>query len=64
VKEWVTVGLGYTYTGFKHWTVSGNIQNLFDAKAPYDPLYSATGYNQYLHNPYGRYFNVSARYTF
>jgi iron complex outermembrane receptor protein len=64
VKEWVTVGLGYTYTGFKHWTVSGNIQNLFDTKAPYDPLTATTGYNQYLHNPYGRYFNVSARYTF
>lgn len=64
VKEWVTFGLGYTYTGFKHWTLSGNIQNLFDAKAPYDPLFPASGFNEDLHNPYGRYFNFSARYTF
>jgi len=64
VKEWVTVGLGYTYTGFKHWTLTGNIQNLFDTKAPYDPLYTASGFNEDLHNPYGRYFNFSARYTF
>jgi iron complex outermembrane receptor protein len=64
VKEWVTFGLGYTYTGFKHWTLSGNIQNLFDEKAPYDPLYTASGFNQNLHNPYGRYFNFSARYIF
>lgn len=64
VKEWVTFGLGYTYTGFKHWNLSLNIQNLFDEKAPYDPGYGTTGFNQNLHNPYGRYFNLSARYTF
>jgi iron complex outermembrane receptor protein len=64
VKEWVTVGLGYTYTGFKHWTLTGNIQNLFDNKAPYDPLTTTSGFNEDLHNPYGRYFNFSARYTF
>ena len=64
VKEWVTVNLGYTYTGFKNWTLSGNIQNLFDSKAPYDPLSTASGFNEDLHNPYGRYFNLSARYTF
>jgi iron complex outermembrane recepter protein len=64
VKEWVTVGLGYTYTGFKHWTLSGNIQNLFDSKAPYDPTNTAAGFNSSLHDPYGRYFNLSARYVF
>jgi outer membrane receptor protein involved in Fe transport len=64
VKEWVTFGLGYTYTGFKNWTMSLNIQNLLDEKAPYDPGYTASGFNETLHNPYGRYFNVSARYTF
>jgi iron complex outermembrane receptor protein len=64
IKEWVTFGLGYTYTGFKHWTLSGNIQNLFDSKAPYDPNATVTGFNEDLHNPYGRYFNVSARYVF
>ncbi|WP_332848162.1 TonB-dependent receptor plug domain-containing protein [Massilia sp. S19_KUP03_FR1] len=69
IKEWVTVGIGYTYTGFEHWNLNANIQNLADTKAPYDPLYAAptpaaVGYNANLHNAYGRYFTVSARYTF
>jgi iron complex outermembrane receptor protein len=64
VKEWVTFGFGYTYTGFKNWTMNLNIQNLLDEKAPYDPGYTAAGFNQKLHNPYGRYFNVRASYTF
>lgn len=64
VKEWVTVGLGYTYSGFKNWQLRLNVQNLFDKPAPYDPLYGATGYSESLHNPYGRYFNLSARYVF
>jgi iron complex outermembrane receptor protein len=64
VKEWVTIGFGYTYTGFKNWTMSLNIQNLLDEKAPYDPGYSASGFNETLHNPYGRYFSLNARYTF
>ncbi|WP_239700948.1 TonB-dependent receptor domain-containing protein [Massilia sp. 9096] len=64
IKEWVTVGLGYTYTGFKHWTLNANIQNLNDEKAPYDPGNTAVGYNESLHNPYGRYYSLSARYTF
>jgi iron complex outermembrane receptor protein len=64
VKEWVTVGLGYTYSGFKNWTLTANVQNLFDTKAPYDPNNTTTGFNEDLHNPYGRYFNVSARYKF
>jgi len=64
IKEWVTVGLGYSYSGFKHWVLTANVQNLFDAKAPYDPNATTTGFNEDLHNPYGRYFNFSARYTF
>lgn len=66
IKEWVTVNLGYTYTGFKHWILNANVQNLFDTKAPYDPTSSSVtaGFNEDLHNPYGRYFNFSARYTF
>jgi iron complex outermembrane receptor protein len=65
IKEWVTVGLGYTYIGFKHWTLNMNIQNLFDEKAPYDPGNgTTTGYNDALHNAYGRYFSLSARYSF
>jgi iron complex outermembrane receptor protein len=71
VKEWVTVGAGYTYTGIRNVTLTFNVQNLFDTKAPFDPRYgvntSATplaGYNEGLHNPYGRYFSVNAKYKF
>ncbi|MFC0167929.1 TonB-dependent receptor domain-containing protein [Pseudoduganella danionis] len=71
VNSWTTVGLGYTYTGFKNVSVSLNVQNLFDTKAPYDPRYGVNtagtplqGYNEGLHNNQGRYFTFSASYTF
>ncbi|MFZ4877582.1 TonB-dependent receptor plug domain-containing protein [Janthinobacterium sp. Mn2066] len=64
VASWTTIGLGYTYTGFKNLSLAVNIQNLFDRAAPYDPGYSTVGYNEGLHNNYGRYFNFNARYTF
>ncbi len=70
VNSWTTVGAGYTYTGFKNWSLSLNIQNLFDKKAPYDPRYGTNagaplqGYNEGLHNNYGRYFTFGASYTF
>lgn len=71
IPRWITVGLGYTYTGFRNLTLNLNIQNLFDKRAPYDPAVGTNssgaalaGYNEGLHNPYGRYFSVSARYSF
>ncbi len=64
VNSWTTVGLGYTYTGFKNLTLNLNIQNLLDTKAPYDPAQPLVGYNAGLANNTGRYFNVSARYAF
>jgi len=70
VKEWWRVGVGYTYTGIRNLALTLNVQNLFDKAAPFDPRYGASagaplaGYNEGLHNPYGRYFSVSARYTF
>jgi iron complex outermembrane receptor protein len=72
INSWTTVGLGYSYAGIKNLTLSLNIQNLFDTKAPYDPAVGTTpssgavlaGYNEALHNNYGRYFTASARYAF
>ncbi|WP_348695233.1 TonB-dependent receptor [Duganella fentianensis] len=71
VNSWTTVGLGYTYTGFKNLSLSFNIQNLLDTKAPYDPRYGVNsaatplqGYNEGLHNNQGRYFTFSASYAF
>ena len=70
VKSWTRLGLGYTYTGIKNVTLNVNIQNVMDTKAPYDPGYAATnaapaaGYNEGLHNPYGRYWSLTAKYAF
>lgn len=70
VNSWTRIGVGYTYTGFKNLSLTLNIQNLLDTKAPYDPRYVGSGgapgvgYNEGLHNQYGRYFSASAKYTF
>ncbi|WP_395007644.1 TonB-dependent receptor [Undibacterium sp.] len=64
VPDWTTVGLGYTYTGFKNLGLSINIANIFDSKAPYDPAFVTSGYNTGLHNNRGRYFTLSANYKF
>jgi iron complex outermembrane receptor protein len=62
--KWLTFDVGYSYTGFKNLTLSLNIQNFTDEKAPYDPAGGQIGYNAGMHNPFGRYFTVSAAYKF
>ncbi len=64
MSKWITFDIGYTYTGFKDLTLGVNIQNFTDEKAPYDPSGGQLGHNAGLHNPYGRYFTVSASYKF
>ncbi|MES2318143.1 MAG: TonB-dependent receptor [Pseudomonadota bacterium] len=70
ISSWTRFNVGYNFTGFKNIVLNLNIQNVLDAKAPYDPGYGGTGsapgvgYNEGLHNPYGRYFSVTAKYTF
>jgi len=65
MSRWITLDAGYTYSGIKDLTLSLNIQNFMDKKAPYDPAATTQlGYNTGLHNPYGRYFTVSAGYKF
>ncbi|WP_426195882.1 TonB-dependent receptor domain-containing protein [Massilia sp. DWR3-1-1] len=64
VNSWTTFGMSYTYTGVKNLSVNFNIRNLLDTAAPYDPRYAVGGYNTQLHNGYGRFFKLSATYTF
>jgi iron complex outermembrane receptor protein len=64
VAEWTTFNVAYAYTGFKNWTLSVNVKNLFDAPAPYDPRYPNEGFNSQLHNGMGRYYRVTAGYQF
>ena len=72
IDSWLRMGVGYTYTGIKNLSLNINIQNVLDTPAPYDPAVGAStttgaplaGYNASLHNPYGRYFSVLAKYAF
>lgn len=64
VPDWTRVGFGYTYSGFKNLSLTVNVANIFDSKAPYDPSYTTAGYNTGMHNNYGRYFTLSAKYKF
>ena len=64
VDDWLTFGAAYSYTGFKNWTLSANVKNLFDTKAPYDPREAVTGFDSQLHNGMGRYFRLTASYKF
>lgn len=67
IHSWTTVDLSYSFTGIKNTTLTFNVQNIFDSKAPYDPSSSSNttaGYNPTLHNARGRYFTVKANYVF
>ena len=64
VASWTTVDLGYTYKGFKDVTIGVKVLNAFDSKAPYDPGYTTAGYNDSLHNAYGRAFRLNLGYVF
>ena len=64
VDAFTQLGMSYSYSGIKDLVLSLNIRNLLDTKAPYDPRYASAGYNSQLHSGNGRYFRVSANYTF
>ncbi|WP_175890520.1 TonB-dependent receptor [Burkholderia cepacia] len=54
------------YTGFKHWTLYAGIDNLFNRKPPFDPVWMAgpTGYDSSLYTYVGRFAQVGATYRF
>ena len=60
--------LNVAYTGFKHWTIYGGINNIFNRAPPYDPLWLSTtdqtGYDQSLYTYIGRYVQIGATYKF
>ena len=58
-----------TYTGFKHWTIYGGIDNIFNKAPPFDPNfeyypYYQTGYDTSLYNFVGRFAQIGATYKF
>jgi iron complex outermembrane recepter protein len=60
--------LNVTYTGIKHWTIYGGMNNIFNKAPPYDPLWvnqtDLTGYDQSLYTYTGRYLQIGAKYKF
>jgi iron complex outermembrane recepter protein len=64
--SFTTVDLSLRYRPIKNVEIFGSVLNLFDAKAPLDPLtYGAASYNplDYM-GAVGRYYSVGARYKF
>ncbi|MGA7778059.1 MAG: TonB-dependent receptor [Paraburkholderia sp.] len=60
--------LNVTYTGFKHWTIYGGMNNITNKAPPYDPIWLnttyQTGYDQSLYTYTGRYLQIGATYKF
>jgi iron complex outermembrane receptor protein len=59
-------GLNGSYTGFKNFTLTFGIKNLFDTDPPYTRQKQAfqIGYDPYLTDPTGRFFWGSIKYAF
>ncbi len=58
--------LNGAYTGFKNWTLTLGVKNLFDRDPPYSRQTKAfqIGYDPALADPTGRFFYGSVKYTF
>jgi iron complex outermembrane receptor protein len=66
VPSFTVFNLGGSYKGLlgmKDLKLGFAVQNAFDRKPPFAPS-SGLGFYQSLHNPMGRYFQVSADYSF
>jgi len=66
IPSFTTFNLGGSYSGLfgvKGLKLSAAIQNAFDKKPPFVP-YDGAGYYRPLHNAMGRYFQLTADYSF
>ncbi|HTH75457.1 MAG TPA: TonB-dependent receptor [Trinickia sp.] len=69
VGSYSQFNLMMTYTGFKHWTIYGGIDNIFNRTPPYDPLFAQgtldlNGYDQSIYTYIGRFAQIGATYKF
>lgn len=57
-----------SYTGFKHWTIYGGVNNIFNRAPPFDPVNQNSsnpqGYDPSLYSYYGRFAQIGATYKF
>jgi iron complex outermembrane receptor protein len=60
--------LNVAYTGIKHWTIYGGMNNIFNRAPPFDPEWvnqvDQTGYDQSLYTYQGRFLQIGATYKF
>jgi iron complex outermembrane receptor protein len=69
VGSYSQFNLMVTYTGFKHWTIYGGIDNIFDRVPPFDAVWAdgplwQQGYDTSLYTYVGRFAQVGATYKF
>jgi iron complex outermembrane receptor protein len=59
-------GINGSYTGFKNWTLTLGVKNLWDTDPPFTRQDRAfqIGYDPYLTDPTGRFYYGSVRYAF
>lgn len=66
VPSWTTGDLYLSYKGFKNLELNLSVKNIENKQAPIDQRYETryTLYNAQYHNQLGRFFTLSAKYTF
>jgi iron complex outermembrane receptor protein len=69
VGSYSQFNLMVSYTGFKHWTIYGGIDNIFNRTPPYDPIFAEgtldlNGYDQSIYSYIGRFAQIGATYKF
>lgn len=63
IPSFTVYNLGGGYSGFKNTKLSFAVRNAFDRKPPFHP-YSGQNFLAGLHDPMGRYFQLTADYNF
>ncbi len=67
VKFYSIYDLNVTYTGFKRMTLQGGVLNILDQDPPFTnqtSRFQARAYDDRFHNPLGRVYTLSAKYSF
>ncbi len=67
VESYSIYDISVIYTGFKNLTLQGGILNLLDTDPPFTnqtSRFQARAYDDRFHNPLGRVYTVSAKYSF
>ena len=66
VDSWTTTDINVRYRGFKDWVLNAAVDNISNKQPPIDERQMSwySLYNAGYHNALGRYFRVSAKYSF